>query len=54
MLAYDEIGNLYLERQEYAQALTAFEKGLAMAKQLKYQEAYFTQQIEKLKTEQKM
>jgi tetratricopeptide (TPR) repeat protein len=54
MLAYDEIGNLYLERQEYAQALTAFEKGLAMAKQLKYQEAYFTQQIEKLKTEQKI
>ncbi|HCQ20959.1 MAG: hypothetical protein AN481_16385 [Aphanizomenon flos-aquae LD13] len=54
MLAYDEIGNLYLERQEYAQALTAFEKGLAMAKQLKYQEAYFTQQIEKLKTKQKI
>jgi tetratricopeptide (TPR) repeat protein len=54
MSAYDQMGNLYLERQEYAQALTAFQKGLAIAQQIKYQESYFTQQIEKLKTEQKM
>ncbi|MBS3030286.1 MAG: hypothetical protein HCA25_25485 [Dolichospermum sp. DET50] len=54
MLAYGEIGNLYLERREYAQALTAFQKGLEIAQQLKYQESYFTKQIEKLKTEIKM
>ncbi|BAZ87428.1 tetratricopeptide repeat protein [Dolichospermum compactum] len=54
MSAYDQIGNLYRERREYAQALTAFQKGLAIAQQLKYQESYFTQQIEKLKTEVKM
>ncbi|MDD1416339.1 hypothetical protein MEN41_17485 [Dolichospermum sp. ST_con] len=54
MLAYDQIGNIYLERREYAQALTAFQKGLEIAQQLKYQESYFTKQIEKLKTEIKM
>jgi len=54
MSAYDQIGNLYLERREYPQALTAFEKGLEIAQQLKYRESYFTQQIEKLKTEKKM
>jgi tetratricopeptide (TPR) repeat protein len=54
MSAYDQIGKLHLERREYAQALTAFEKGLAIAQQLKYQESYFTQQVEKLKTEVKM
>jgi tetratricopeptide (TPR) repeat protein len=50
MQAYDQIGQLHLERQEYSQALTAFQQGLDLAKQLKHQEAYFTQQIEKLST----
>ena len=54
MSAYDQVGNIYLERREYAQALTAFQKGLEIAQQLKYQESYFTKQIEKLKTEVKM
>jgi len=54
MSAYDQIGNLYIERREYNQALTAFQKGLAIAQQLKHQESYFNQQIEKLKTEIKM
>lgn len=54
MSAYDQIGNLYLERREYAKALTAFEKGLEIAQELKYQESYFTQQIERLKTEIKI
>lgn len=54
MSAYDQIGNLYLERREYAKALTAFEKGLEIAQELKYQESYFTKQIEKLKTEIKI
>ncbi|MFN9560582.1 MAG: tetratricopeptide repeat protein [Dolichospermum sp.] len=54
MSAYDQIGDIYLERQEYAKALTAFEKGLEIAQELKYQESYFTQQIERLKTEIKI
>lgn len=48
MQAYDQIGQLYLERKEFPQALTAFQKGLQLAQQLKHQEAYFTGQIEKL------
>ncbi|WP_341527612.1 tetratricopeptide repeat protein [Nostoc sp. UHCC 0302] len=48
MEAYDKIGQLYLERKEYPQALTAFQKGLELAQQLKHQETYFTQQIQKL------
>ena len=54
MSAYDQIGNLYLERREYAKALTAFEKGLEIAQELKHQESYFTKQIEKLKTQIKI
>ncbi|MEI6443869.1 MAG: hypothetical protein WCO29_12285 [Nostocales cyanobacterium ELA583] len=54
MSAYDQVGNIYLVRREYAQALTAFQKGLEIAQQLKYQESYFTKQIEKLKTEIKI
>ncbi|MEH2284572.1 MAG: hypothetical protein V7K90_25165 [Nostoc sp.] len=48
MQAYDQMGQLYLERKEYPQALTAFQKGLELAQQLKHEEAYFTGQIEKL------
>jgi tetratricopeptide (TPR) repeat protein len=48
MQAYDQIGQLYLERKEYPQALTAFKKGLELAQQLKHEEAYFTEQIKKL------
>jgi tetratricopeptide (TPR) repeat protein len=48
MQAYDQIGQLYLERKEFPQALTAFQKGLKLAQQLKHEEAYFTEQIEKL------
>ncbi|MDP5338979.1 MAG: soluble NSF attachment family protein [Nodularia sp. (in: cyanobacteria)] len=47
MQAYDQIGQLYLKRQEYPQALAAFQKGLELAQQLKHEETYFTQQIEK-------
>ncbi|MBD2443669.1 tetratricopeptide repeat protein [Dolichospermum sp. FACHB-1091] len=54
MLAYDQIGDIYLEQREYAKALTAFEKGLEIAQQLKYQELYFTKQIEKLKNDTRM
>ncbi|MEH2196501.1 MAG: tetratricopeptide repeat protein [Nostoc sp.] len=48
MQAYDQIGQLYLERKDFPQALTAFKKGLEIAQQLKYKEAYFTGQIEKI------
>ncbi|MBG1241694.1 tetratricopeptide repeat protein [Nostoc sp. NZL] len=48
MQAYDQIGQLYLEHKEFPQALTAFQKGLEIAQQLKHQEAYFTGQIEKV------
>jgi tetratricopeptide (TPR) repeat protein len=48
MQAYDQIGQLHLERKEYPQALTAFQKGLELAQQIKHEEAYFTGQIEKL------
>jgi tetratricopeptide (TPR) repeat protein len=48
MQAYDQMGQLYLQRQEKPQALAAFQKGLEIAQQLKHEEIYFTQQIEKL------
>ncbi|MEH2063764.1 MAG: hypothetical protein V7K50_16130 [Nostoc sp.] len=48
MQAYDQIGQLYVERKEFPQALTAFQKGLELAQQLKHEEAYFTGQIQKV------
>ncbi len=48
MQAYDQIGQMYIERKDYPQARTAFQKGLELAQQLKHEEAYFTQQIDKL------
>lgn len=48
MQAYDQIGQLYLENKDYPQALAAFKDGLELARQLKHQEAYFTQQVEKV------
>ncbi|MFM2064340.1 MAG: hypothetical protein RLZZ507_4011 [Cyanobacteriota bacterium] len=49
MQAYDQMGQLYLEKQESANALAAFQKGLEIAQQLKHQETYFAQKIENLK-----
>jgi tetratricopeptide (TPR) repeat protein len=48
MDAYDQIGQIYVEKKNYPQALAAFKKGLEVAKTLKYQEAYFTTQIERI------
>ncbi|MGJ5675953.1 MAG: tetratricopeptide repeat protein [Nostochopsis sp.] len=48
MNAYDQIGKMHLERKEYPQALQAFQKGLKVAQQLKYEEDYFSGQIQKL------
>lgn len=48
MNTYDQIAQLYLEQKNYSQALAAFEKGLEIAKQLSYREAYFTRQIQEV------
>lgn len=48
MSAYDQLGQIYLERKENPQALTAFQKGLEIAKLLNHEEEYFTQQIAKV------
>jgi len=45
MNTYDQIGQIYLQRLDYPAAKAAFQKGLELAKQLQYQETYFTQQI---------
>jgi tetratricopeptide (TPR) repeat protein len=46
MNTYDQMGKIYLEQKAYTQALAAFQKGLELAQQLKYQEEYFTRQID--------
>ena len=48
MNTYDQIGQLYLQRGSYPEALAAFQNGLQLAQQLKYQETYFTQQIQQV------
>lgn len=46
MSTYDKMGQLYLMEKNYRGALIAFQQGLALAQSLKYQETYFTRQIE--------
>lgn len=46
MAAYDKIGQIYLFRKNYPQAILAFRRGLDLARQLKYREDYFTGQIQ--------
>jgi tetratricopeptide (TPR) repeat protein len=48
MNAYDQIGQIHALRKEYAQALTAFQQGLRVARQLKYREDYFIAQIQQV------
>jgi tetratricopeptide (TPR) repeat protein len=50
MNAYDQIGQMYVQRKEYPQARTAFQAGLKIAQQLQLQESYFTEQIQKIPT----
>jgi tetratricopeptide (TPR) repeat protein len=45
MNTYDQIGQINIKRGNYSEALAAFQNGLELAKQLQYQEDYFTQQI---------
>jgi tetratricopeptide (TPR) repeat protein len=48
MKAYDQLGQIYQERKDYRQAREAFQKGLEVAQQLRYQEAYFTKKLEEV------
>ena len=48
MDVYDQIGQIHLARKAYPQALTAFNQGLALAKQLNYRTDYFTSQIQQV------
>lgn len=50
MTAYDQIGQMYVQRKEFPQARTAFQAGLKIAQQLQVQESYFTEQIQKIPT----
>ncbi|NES73034.1 MAG: hypothetical protein F6K24_51465, partial [Okeania sp. SIO2D1] len=45
MKAYDEMGELYLQLDNYQEALAVFIKGLNIAQSLSYQEAYFQKKI---------
>jgi tetratricopeptide (TPR) repeat protein len=48
MNTYDQLGQIYLERGNFSEALAAFQSGLELAQQLKYQESYFGQQIQQV------
>ena len=48
MDAYDQIGQIHLQRKAYPEALNAFQQGLEIAKQLNYRTEYFTEQIQKI------
>lgn len=48
MTTYDQIGQLHLKLGKYSEALAAFQKGLELARQLKYQETYFAGQIQQI------
>ena len=51
MTTYDQIGEIYLEQQDYSQALVAFRQGLDLANSLGYQQAYFQNKIDTLSEE---
>jgi tetratricopeptide (TPR) repeat protein len=48
MQTYDSIGQIYLEEKNYQQALTYLKQALTIARTLKYQEDYFSSQIQKV------
>ncbi|MBW4598608.1 MAG: tetratricopeptide repeat protein [Calothrix sp. FI2-JRJ7] len=50
MTAYDQIGQMYLQRKQFPQARSAFEEGLKIARQLQYEDGYFSEQIQKIPT----
>lgn len=48
MDAYDQLGQIQIQRNASAEAVKAFQQGLEVAKQLNYRVDYFTQQIQKV------
>lgn len=48
MTTYDKIGKIYLEQNNYNQALVSFNQGLELAKSLDYKQEYFTDQIQQI------
>jgi tetratricopeptide (TPR) repeat protein len=48
MAAYDQLGQIHVSRREFPQAIAAFQRGLELAKQLKYREDYFAAQIQQI------
>jgi tetratricopeptide (TPR) repeat protein len=47
MNAYDQLGQIHLQQQQFSEAIVAFERGREVARQLKFREDYFTTQIQK-------
>jgi tetratricopeptide (TPR) repeat protein len=47
MRAYDQMGQIHLQRNNYAQALAMFTEGLKIARTLQTQELYFAAQVER-------
>ncbi|NJL90054.1 MAG: tetratricopeptide repeat protein [Coleofasciculaceae cyanobacterium SM2_1_6] len=47
MRAYDQMGQIHLQRSNYAQALAMFTEGLKIARTLQTQELYFAAQVER-------
>ena len=50
MNTYDFIGIIYSQKEDYTEALSSFEKALAIARELQYKEDYFLQKISQLQT----
>lgn len=48
MAAYDQLGQIYVSLKAFPQALSAYQKALELARQLKYREEYFTAQIRQI------
>lgn len=52
MDAYDQIGQIHLTRKAYAEALSAFNQGLTLAKQINHRTDYFASQIQQTQQKQ--
>lgn len=48
MKTYDKIGEIYLEKQQYQQALEAFQQGLILARSINYKQDHFLAQLQKV------
>ena len=51
LVAYDRVGQLYLESGDPGIALVAFRAGLAFAESLSYRQPYFTEQVARLSSD---